>query len=274
MSGHKSRQNDVKSAQQILLGANFPVSFSGAGLSAESGIQTFRGTSHGSSPLSGADNQRSTAAPDSDPWWERFDPQALASPEGFAEAPNTVLAWYHERRRQALTANPNAAHLTLAAQSHWVHITQNVDDLLERAGAPASGVHHLHGTLMADRCHSACGYRARLPEKLSAKPPEINDHQCPNCGSDLRPDVVWFGEALDGEVLQAAQTAMNEADALLVVGTSAVVYPAAGLVIDAQRRGVPVVLVNLEPSLSLTERDVELIGPAGSILKEIFAAND
>lgn len=268
-------KHGLSAARYLLNNSQFTVTFSGAGLSAESGVGTFRGAQHGNSSLAGADQRYTDYRPGSDksidrPYWEQFDPRTMATPEGFTAAPNTVLSWYHDRRRQVLEAKPNAGHRALAAKKDWVHVTQNVDNLLERAGTEPESIFHLHGDLMADRCHASCGYRHPIGTELSPTPPKTHSHRCPDCISPLRPDVVWFGERLSNTRLMQSRQAIDNADVLLVIGTSAVVFPAAGLIMDAQQRGVPVILVNLAPSLALTPSDIEIIGPASEVLPELL----
>lgn len=220
------------------------VSFSGAGLSAESGLSTFRNTA--------------------DSLWSKYDPTRLASPEGFAADPEQVVAWYAWRRGELAKASPNPAHHALAARPDITHITQNVDDLLERAGA--TGVLHLHGVIGRDRCHGACGHDE--PVDLADAPP-LRD--CPACGAaPMRPAVVWFGEGLPTDMWHEAQVACDDCDVLVVIGTSAGVYPAAGLIAQAKGRGAQIVVVNTEPSAASDAADIELIGPAGAVLPELL----
>lgn len=129
----------IKVAASLIARAKNPITFSGAGLSAESGIATFRDKSE-------------------DALWANFDPVKLASQEGFRENPELVIDWYNDRRKTVAKAQANAAHTTLGAQSGWLHITQNVDNLLETGGAATNDVIHLHGTLGEDHCNSKCGY--------------------------------------------------------------------------------------------------------------------
>lgn len=235
----------IDEAARLLAAARRVVSFSGAGLSAESGLATFRGAREG--------------------LWARYDPMTLASRQGFADDPRLVLDWYAWRRRAVAGAEPNAAHRALAARPDFVHVTQNVDDLLERAGARA--VVHLHGRLGADRCHGGCGWRE--PIDLADPPPR---RACPGCGAPVRPDVVWFGEPLPADAWSAAEQACASCQALLVIGTSAVVYPAAGLIELARSRGAAVVVVNTEPGAASRLADVEILGPAGEVVPAILAA--
>jgi NAD-dependent deacetylase len=232
----------IQTARGLLQDAERVVSFSGAGLSAESGVSTFR---------------------DPDGLWARYDPTRLASPQGFAEDPQLVISWYGDRRRRLAAAAPNRAHEALAARRDIVHVTQNVDDLLERAGA--RDVIHLHGTIAADRCHAGCGHREPID---LADPPPLRP--CPSCGGRLRPDVVWFGEPLPAGAWADAQRACRAADVLLVIGTSAVVYPAAGLIGLARSGGAKIVVVNTEPSEASGLADVELLGRAGEIVPSLL----
>ncbi|MEE3850790.1 NAD-dependent deacylase [Gordonia sp. LSe1-13] len=205
--------------------------FTGAGMSADSGIATFRDTETG--------------------LWARFDPTEIATPAAWDNDPGLVWAWYQWRARLVCDAEPNAGHRALASleRDRGVFVvTQNVDDLHERAGSTA--VSHLHGSLFAPRC-SNCGrlYQGtdadpeRAVQELRVEPPS-----CPICLSPVRPGVVWFGEGLPAGEWQAAENAFAFADVVLVVGTSGVVYPAAALPEQALDRGVPVIEFNPEPS--------------------------
>lgn len=237
----------IKAAAAKLSGAKHPVSFSGAGLSAESGIATFRDRT------------------DSDALWSKFDPMQIASQEGFAADPEMVMDWYNWRRKTLAEALPNQAHMVLGNCGGWVHITQNVDNLLEAGGANHEDVLHLHGTLLEDRCNANCGYTETVElEKAKGLRP------CPDCGEYIRPSVVWFGENLSETVLQSAMQAASAADVLLVVGTSAQVYPAAGLIEVARRHGADIVVVNTEISDDLSAGDIEIIGQAGVVLPQLL----
>jgi len=220
------------------------VSFSGAGLSAESGVGTFRD------------------APDG--MWAKYDPVRLASPEGFAADPRLVIDWYAARRRTVGNAQPNPAHVALAGRGDIVHVTQNVDDLLIRAGARE--VIPLHGSIGFDRCHGGCGHEQRVD---MTDPPGLRD--CPDCGAPLRPAVVWFGEAMPPEAWDNAERACRECDVLLVIGTSAVVYPAAGLIGVAKAAGAGIIVVNTQPSDASPLADIELLGLAGEIVPKLLA---
>lgn len=200
----------------------------GAGISAESGIPTFRDA------LSGL--------------WQRFDAQELATPEAFMRDPALVWGWYEWRRMKALCSTPNAGHVALAQLAKRVSectlITQNVDDLHERAGS--TNVLHLHGSLHAPRC-SDCAHPYAFPVELPDEPEggrRIAPPRCAQCGGNVRPGVVWFGEALPEDVWRVAEPAVRQCDLLLSIGTSGLVYPVAGLPEIAQDLQTPVVIIN------------------------------
>ena len=244
MTSSASDDAQLDAARSLLSSARSITAFTGAGLSAESGVATFRSSEgHG--------------------LWAQYDPTRLASPEGFAEDKQLVMDWYAMRRRQIAAAEPNAAHRALAARSDVVNVTQNVDDLLRRAGA-ADPI-QVHGRIDLDRCHGGCGYRETID--LHDPPPL---RCCPECGADLRPGVVWFGEMLDPQVWDAAERAWLGCDTVLVVGTSAVVYPAAGLIGLAQSAGARVIIVNPEASGASALADVEIRSTAATILPRLL----
>ena len=237
----------IEAARNRLAASHRVAVFSGAGLSAESGIATFRD-------------------PDADALWSRFDPTELASPDGFAANPNRVIDWYNWRRKKLASVTPNAAHLALAGQPQMIQITQNVDDLLERAGADPRRVWHLHGSILYDRCHDlGCDRRETVD---MASPPSLRT--CPDCNALLRPAVVWFGEALPQEVWQRAHDLCTGLDCLLVVGTSAQVYPAAGLVTLARQNGSQIIVIDPDSGAAGDSSDIHLAGPAGEILPALL----
>ena len=234
-------------ARALIESATSITTFSGAGLSAESGIATFRD-------------------PETNGLWSQYDPLQLASTEGFAADPNTVSDWYNWRRTTLSAANPNPAHQCLARLSNSIHITQNVDDLLLRAGCNPQQMIQLHGRIDQDRCNnSLCDYVEAID---LANPPSLRP--CPKCQDLLRPAVVWFGEALDGDAWQRAEQAVSEADLLLVIGTSATVYPAASLIPLARATGGRILVINSQPSAASHSCDLELIGPCGHWLPRLF----
>jgi len=198
----------------------------GAGMSAESGIPTFRDARTG--------------------LWSRFDPMQLASEAGFRAEPQLVWDWYASRRGGVRAAQPNAGHRALAAwaRAHPGRLTivsQNVDDLHQRAGS--TDTIRLHGDILADRWLRACDRQCATHKAQAGRPP-----RCAECGNLVRPDVVWFGEMLPIDALDAAECAAQRCDVMLVVGTSGAVWPAAGLAAQARRAGAFVVIVNPQPS--------------------------
>lgn len=200
------------------------VVLTGAGVSAESGIKTFR---------------------DSDGLWEGHDVMEVASPEGFARNPEAVLDFYNQRRRQLLTVQPNAAHKALADLEKYhdvTIITQNVDDLHERAGS--TDVIHLHGELFKARCTVNENHILDWKNDLNIGDLSDQNHQ-------LRPHIVWFGEMVP--MIEVATEVVEQADAIIIVGTSMQVYPAAGLIQYAKYE-TPIYFVDPKPSISETKR--------------------
>lgn len=201
---------------------------SGAGISAESGVPTFRDDKTG--------------------LWARFDPYELSSTQGWQQHPERVWGWYLWRHHLVSRVQPNAGHRAVAAWQDHAEvsvITQNVDDLHERAGS--APVHHLHGSLFEFRCADCdVPYTGELPD-MAEPAIEVEPPAC-GCGGLIRPDIVWFGEQLPHEPWDSAIEATEGADLLVVVGTSGIVYPAAGLPEVALARGIPVIEVNPEPT--------------------------
>jgi NAD-dependent deacetylase len=218
----------------------------GAGVSAESGVATFRGAGG---------------------LWEGHNIMEVATPEAFQRDPALVWRFYNARRANLGTVQPNPGHHALArleqrlGSAHFALITQNVDGLHRAAGS--EHVLELHGNLRRVRC-TRCDYlEDRGTETLDALP------HCQHCGEMLRPDIVWFGEMLPQDVWIAAEIAARECDCFLVVGTSAVVYPAAGLILLAREIGARVIEVNLTRTDASALVDVGLYGPSGEILPQI-----
>ena len=238
----------LRSAQHVMV-------FSGAGVSAESGIPTFRDS------LTGL--------------WERFDAASLATPEAFRADPALVWGWYEWRRMNVLQAQPNPAHFAIAELARHAPrltlVTQNVDDLHERAGS--NGVIHLHGSLHQPRCFN-CGKRPAAPLGMPSEPEggrRLEPPRCDACGGSLRPGVVWFGESLPAEALTTAFAAAESCDLLISVGTSGMVYPAAEVPGLAWRAGAVVVHVNPQPQTGHNEREFALAGLAGEQLPALVA---
>ncbi len=220
----------------------------GAGISAESGIDTFR---------------------DGGGLWERHRVEDVATPEAFARDPELVLRFYDMRREAIQTKQPNAAHAALARlDARWdgglLIATQNVDDLHERAAAELGHedprVLHMHGAHLNAWC-TACDLRSRWTGPLIDRPP------CPGCGeAALRPDVVWFGEMPYG--MERIYAALREADLFVSIGTSGAVYPAAGLVRDARALGLRTLELNLESSQGTPWFEEARHGPATRVVPE------
>ncbi len=227
----------------------------GAGMSAESGIATFRDALTG--------------------YWSQFDPMELASEDGFRANPQRVWDWYAERREGVRKAKPNAGHHALAdfERRHpgvLVLVSQNVDDLHQRAGNTATI--RLHGDILESRWLDTCE-RHRKGGKVcdpdwaeTGRPP-----RCAECGNQLRPGVVWFGEQLPLGALNAAEQAATHCEVMLVVGTSGAVWPAAGLASCARRHGGTVIILN--PSESEVDDQAQLVlrGTAALLLPGLLA---
>jgi NAD-dependent deacetylase len=250
----------VDRARDAVARAGRIVVLTGAGVSAESGVPTFRGARG---------------------LWKSYRPEDLATPAAFARDPRLVWEWYAWRRKLLAACAPNAAHLALArfALRHpsALLVTQNVDGLHHRAAdavvepgrdpAPAYPL-EVHGAIHRDRC-SRCDRRSPATDVDVSSTAALP--RCASCGGALRPDVVWFGEPLDAELLATVWEAAERADLCLVVGTSAVVYPAAAVPDVVSAHGGAVIEVNPEPT-PLTERAwASLPGPAATILPRLLA---
>lgn len=244
------------------------VALTGAGMSAESGIATFR--------------DRTTGL------WSRFKPEELATPDAFRRDRALVWSWYEARRRQVQAAQPNAGHHALAAlaQRPGVEalqvVTQNVDDLHERAGAQQ--VLHLHGSLFAPRCF-ACNRPFALVVDEADEPGAATDdplHEpapqpppaCLHCGGPVRPGVVWFGEDLPQAPWRAALDAVAQADLVLVIGTSGQVHPAALLPERARRAGACVAVINPDAGVGSESDDIFWPTTAAAGLPALLRALD
>lgn len=221
------------------------VILTGAGISAESGLGTFR---------------------DVGGLWSRYDWRDLATPEGFARDPGFVLDFCNWRRERVRAAKPNPAHLALARlQRDWegevTLVTQNVDDLHEQAGS--APVIHMHGSHLTARC-AACGHRWPAPREMAPEDP------CPACGAEAaRPDVVWFGET--PHHLETIGAALAAADLFVAIGTSGTVYPAAGFAGAARAAGARTLMLNLEPAENADLFDEARHGPASRIVPDWVA---
>ena len=224
------------------------VAFTGAGVSAESGVPTFRGT---------------------DGIWSKFKPEELATMSAFLKNPALVWEWYNHRRAIIAAIKPNAGHYALASMQDLVPcfdvVTQNIDNLHKRAGS--RNVYELHGNIERSYCLK-CGRSWTNDFAVNTR----EAPRCPDCGGMVRPDVVWFGEMLPEDVWEASVKASAKADLFLSIGTSGVVYPAASLPLMAKREGAFVVEVNPEATPLTDIADVFLQGPSGTILPLIADA--
>jgi NAD-dependent deacetylase len=232
--------------------ANSVCVLTGAGMSAESGIATFRDA------LTGL--------------WSRFDPAQLASVEGFTADPSLVWQWYAERRIGVCAAEPNAGHRALAGFAAarpgvLTLISQNVDDLHQRAGN--IDTIRLHGDILEDRWLKPCP-RGQACDPRSATPG--SPPRCADCANLVRPGVVWFGEMLPPAAIDAAERAATSCDVMLVVGTSGAVWPAAGLAVMARQAGAWVAIVNPHSSELDDDAHQVLRGTAAGLLPALLTA--
>jgi NAD-dependent deacetylase len=244
----------IARAAETIAGARRVVVSSGAGMSRESGIPTFRDAQEG--------------------LWARFSPEELATEAGFRADPRRVWSWYAWRRRRISSCAPHAGHRALveleALVPEFAVVTQNIDGLHQLAGS--GEVVELHGSIRRSKCldrgHPFTG-ETPLPESEDAleEPPA-----CPRCGSPLRPDVVWFGEMLPADAVERAWELARRCDVMLVVGTSGTVWPAAELPYVARDAGAAVLEVGPEPSEITPVVDLRLAGAAGAVLPALVRA--
>ncbi|HMT63874.1 MAG TPA: NAD-dependent deacylase [Ottowia sp.] len=239
-------------ARQCLQHAAHIAVLSGAGISAESGVPTFRDAQTG--------------------LWARFRPEELATEDAFRRHPERVWDWYAERRASLAAVQPNAGHLALAEferrhPGRLTVITQNVDGLHQRAGS--QGVLALHGSLAEDRWLDPCAlHRQGACDVARAEPGR--PPRCPQCGNPVRPAVIWFGEMLPEDALRQAEQAASRCDVMLVVGTAGAVYPAAGLAHQARAVGAQVIIVNPHPSELDELAHLRLAGSAAQVLPRLL----
>ncbi len=238
-------KNPYSQAARLLSKASQIIAFTGSGISAESGIPTFRGK---------------------DGLWKKFRAQDLATPSAFAENPKLVWEWYDWRRGIIAEKEPNPGHKTLA---QWeglfssLHvITQNIDGLHQKAGSKK--IIELHGDIWKLRCTKEGTVIEDHTTPLKELPPK-----CAECGALARPHVVWFGEALDRNLLEKAVQLSSEADLMFVIGTSALVYPAASIPFTAMDSGAKIIEINPESTPLTPHADISIRGKAGDILPKI-----
>jgi len=246
------RDADLTQLRAWVQAARRLVVFTGAGVSAESGIPTFRDA------LTGL--------------WARFDPEQLATEAAFRADPSMVWRWYAERRAAIAAAQPNAAHRAIAALEgrgpRVSVVTQNIDGLHARAGSHE--VLELHGNILRVKCLEGCGNPERIEPAFDWRADPREPPPCPRCGAPLRPDVVWFGELLPPDVFSRAERAALRCDLMLVVGTSALVHPAAGLPLLARQAGARIAVVNPQDTPIDALADHVLRGSAATVLPELL----
>jgi NAD-dependent deacetylase len=238
---------DLDRAAEIVAGAGRIAVFSGAGISAESGVPTFRDAVHG--------------------LWENHSIEEVATPEAVRRNPRLVWEFYEGRRKNMLSVEPNPGHLAIAEMEgefpEVVTITQNIDGLHQRAGSRR--VLEVHGSLWKAHCDSCGAARDPFPYPAPEIPPPCD------CGSVLRPSVVLFGEVLPEDVFEEAAHFASGCDVCLVVGTSGAVWPAAGIPLVARDAGHPTIEINPEPTELSRELDLTVRGPSGEILPRLLA---
>lgn len=244
----KATRAEIDTLVPRLKAARRVVALTGAGISAESGVPTFRGE---------------------EGLWRKFRAEDLANPTAFQRDPVLVWEWYDWRRGLMAEKAPNPGHRALAAWEtrfpEFLLITQNIDGLHRAAGS--SHVLELHGNIWKTRCTAEGTLRDNRDTPLPEIPP-----LCPACGAPLRPHVVWFGESLDADIIHAAFEQSRRCDLMFVVGTSAVVQPAASLPLTAAQAGATIVEINPEETPLTPYADVSLRGAAGEVLPALDAA--
>lgn len=245
MADSRSWNEALNTLRHKLAAAAHVVVLTGAGVSAESGVPTFRGK---------------------DGLWRRYNAMDLATPEAFAEDPHLVWEFYNWRREILAGVKPNAAHYALAElerqKPHFTLITQNIDRLHQAAGS--QNVLELHGNIWTVRC-TECG---RLEEDRTVPLPPLP--ACRSCGKLLRPHVVWFGESLPPRVLSRSFEAIQSCDLMIVIGTSGTVQPAASMGMHARSHGASVAEINLEPTPYTEAYACSISGKAGDIVPQLL----
>lgn len=214
-------ENSLKGSKKIVF-------LTGAGISQESGIATFRGK---------------------DGLWQQYDPMKFASPQAFMDDPKLIWSWYNDRRREILAANPNLGHMAIANLQNYRNVsvvTQNIDGLHQRAGS--RDVVELHGNIFGTKC-------TKCDSKFTTESGFIDLPVCELCGNYLRPDVVWFGEGLKQEIWNEAVMHSTNCDSMIIVGTSLTVSPANSLFLYAKRNNATLIELNPESSPYSNEMD-------------------
>jgi len=251
MEAYQTLERALQDTATLLRYSSNPVALTGAGVSRESGIPTFREAQTG--------------------LWAQFDPTQLVTPEAFRRDPKLVWQFYQSRRARLAGVQPNPGHYALAKLEErypdFSIITQNVDDLHERAGS--TNVIRLHGRLSANKCSAACRGE---PTPVDHTDPEAQDPPlCPYCGAFIRPDVVWFNEMLPAREIALAEEICASADVVLVIGTSGMVRPASLLPGIARRAGAKIIEINPQASEITRIAHVHIAGPSGEVLPALLA---
>lgn len=244
----------MKQAVDALRSARLVAVLSGAGMSRESGVPTFREAQTG--------------------LWAQYNPEALATPQAFQRDPDLVWSWYMWRYDLVTGVEPNAGHRAVAELEQLVPemvvLTQNVDGLHHRAGS--TDVVELHGNITRFRCYDDCQHNRTLIELNDLNYTRDKAPACPHCNARVRPDVVWFGESLPSAALTRALEIARQCDVMLVIGTSGIVQPAAALPLEARRAGALTIEVNPASSMLTRQLDIFLQGAAGVVLPSLLSA--
>ncbi len=248
-------QDLIQKAAELLYMADVITILTGAGVSKESGVPTFRDALEG--------------------LWAQYDPAQLATPQAFKANPKLVWDWYEWRRDLAGKVSPNPGHGALAKlqeSKSTVHlITQNVDDLHEQAGS--KNVIHLHGNIATHKCFNNCqGVPTLIDIDTLAFDKDAGPPDCPHCGAHVRPNVVWFGESLPSYELNKASEYSQICDVMIVVGTSGMVSPASELPRIAKQSGAKIIEVNPDNSMITRLADIKLDGASGEMLPKVIEA--
>ena len=229
---------------QKLKGSRKIVFVTGAGISQESGIPTFRGK---------------------DGYWRKYDPMKLASIDAFYDDPKLVWEWYEDRRKNILSVKPNEGHFAISQMEEFkdvVVLTQNIDGLHQRSGS--TNVLELHGSIIRIKC-TVCDFIDNITENFESLPPKCK------CGSMLRPDVVWFGEPLPQNIWQSAIKEASVCDVMVIVGTSLVVSPANTLPVYAKQNGAILIEVNPEKTVMSNDMDLSIQATSAEVLPKILS---
>ena len=229
---------------QELINSKKIVFVTGAGISQESEIPTFRGK---------------------DGYWRKHDPMKLATIDAFFDNPNLVWEWYEDRRKNILSAKPNGGHFAIADMGKFrdvVVLTQNIDNLHQRSGS--TNVLELHGSIIRIKC-TVCNFSDNITQNFESLPPKCT------CGNILRPDVVWFGEALPQDIWKNAMKEASTCDIMIIVGTSLAVSPANTLPIYAKQNGAALIEVNPEKTVMSNDMDLSIQATSATILPKILS---